>query len=359
MKERVIALNIDLLKRLCETPGVPGREDRVRELIKSESEGLFDEITTDPMGSLICTRRARGSGGGSKAKRVLLLCHMDEIGFYVKHIDSKGFLRVQNAGGFDTRNLFARRVRISTREHGDIIGVMNPGGRPIHIATEEDKKKIPEMKEFIIDLGLPAEKVNEMIRVGDMVTIEEPFIEVGDKLVSKCLDNRLACWVGIEAVRGIEKAGVNHAADITVAFTVQEEVGLRGARTSSFGIEPDIAIGVDTTLACDTPGVPEDESVTVQGKGVGIGVMDGSMIADWRLIEDLEKVALANDIPVQRTILPRGGQDGGAAQMAASGCRAAALLVGLRNIHTVTEMADRVDVQAYRDLLTKWLPTVE
>lgn len=364
-------MNIELLKRLCETPGVPGREDRVRELIEKEAKGLFDEIRTDAMGSLLCRREPRagkGAGGskkksagkaGTKPPSVMLLCHMDEIGFYVKHIDSNGYIRVQNAGGFDARNLFARRVKVCTKSHGDIAGIMNPGGRPIHIATEEDKKKIPEIKDFLIDTGLPAEKVKDRVRVGDMVVLDAPFTEMGDKIVSKCLDNRLACWVGIEAIRAIDKAGVGHAAEIYVAFTVQEEVGLRGARTSAHGVCPDIAIGVDTTLACDTPGVPEDESVTKQGEGVALGVMDGSMIADWKLIDELEAVGKKNKIPTQRSILPRGGQDGAAAQMASCGCRAAAVLVGLRNIHTVTEMADMTDVKAYRDLLAAWLPTVE
>lgn len=360
-------MNVDLLKRLCETPGIPGREERVRALLEKEVEGLFDEVRTDPMGSLICRRGPRsGAKGGASKKgsgksaptKVLLLCHMDEIGFYVRHIDDNGFIRVNPAGGFDTRNLFSRRVRVCA-EKDDLLGVMNPGGRPIHIATEEDKKKVPEIKEFIIDLGMDAKDVRKKVRVGDMVVLEEPFLELDSKFVSKCLDNRLACFLGVEAIRAIEKAGDAHAAEIYVVFTVQEEVGLRGARTSSFGVEPDIAIGVDTTLACDTPGVPVEESVSKQGEGVGIHIMDSSMIADFKLIEDLEAVARKHKIPHQRTILPRGGQDGAGAQQGGAGCRAAAVVVGLRNIHTVTEMADKRDVQAYIDLMATWLPTVK
>ncbi len=352
-------MNIDLLKRLCETPGIPGREERVRELIMKESEGLFDEMRVDAMGSLICRRAPRGGGGSDAPTRVLLMCHMDQIGFYVRHIDEKGFVRVQPAGGFDTRNLFARKVRVCTRENGDLLGVMNPGGRPIHIATEEDKKKIPDIKEFVIDLGLPGEEVKEKVTIGDMVVLDATLEEMGGKLVSQCLDNRLACWVGIEAIRALENSGDSHPCEVYVDFTVQEEVGLRGARTSAYAVEPDIAIGVDTTLSCDTPGVPDDESVSKQGEGVVIGVMDGSMIGDHTLVEELESVASSREIPTQRSILPRGGQDGGAAQMGRSGCRAGALLVGLRNIHTVTEIADRTDVAAYRDLIASWIPTVE
>ena len=355
-------MNIDLLKRLCETPGIPGREERVRALIETEIAGLFDDTRTDPMGSLICTRHPRPGGGpaspGEDATRVLLLSHMDEIGFYVRHVDDSGFLRVNPAGGFDVRNLFSRRVLVSTARHGDLPGVMNPGGKPIHIASEEDKKKIPEISEFFIDLGLPGPRVREMVRVGDMVTLLEPFVQMGDKAVSKALDNRVACWLGIEAIRALDASGAGHACAITVAFTVQEEVGLRGARTASFGVEPDLAIGLDVTLACDTPGVPTEEAVTRQGAGAGLHMMDASFISDARLIHDLEALSEKQGIAVQRTILPRGGQDGAAGQQARSGARAVGVVVGTRYIHTVTEMIDTRDLAAARDLLAAWLATI-
>lgn len=353
-------MNIDLLKRLCETPGVPGREERVRALIEKEVSGLFDEIRTDPMGSLICTRHPRSGGNASPssgAKRVMLLCHMDEIGFYVKYIDDQGFIRVNPAGGFDTRNLFSRRVLVCTREHGDLRAVMNPGGKPVHIASEEDKKKVPQINEFFIDTGYDAERVKEMVAIGDMVVLDEPFIEAGEKVVSKALDNRVACWLGIESVRALESS--DHACEITVAFTVQEEIGLRGAKTASFGVAPDIGIGIDVTLACDTPGVPDDERVTKQGDGVGLHIMDASIISDYQLINELEAVAKERTIPAQRTILPRGGQDGAAAQQSGAGARAAGLVVGTRYIHTVTEMVDKRDLAAARDLLAAWMPTVK
>lgn len=358
-------VNVDLLKNLCETPGIPGREERVRDLIRKEIEGLFDETRVDSMGNLICRRNpTKGAGkkkgedkGPGRPTRVLLLCHMDEIGFYVKGVDEQGFVRLQNAGGFDTRNLFSRRVRVCT-DKGDFLAVMNPGGRPIHIASEEDKKKIPEVKDFLVDMGMRPEKVRKSVKVGDYVVMDEPAILVGDKFVSKAIDNRLACWLGIEAVRAIVADKAVHACELHVVFTVQEEVGLRGAHTASFGVEPDIAIGLDTTLACDTPGVPVEECVTKHGAGVGLHVMDSSFISDYRLIDDLEKVAQKNKIPYQRTILARGGQDGAAGQQARSGARAAGLVVGTRYIHTVTEMIDLGDLAAARDLLAKWIPTV-
>lgn len=340
-------MNLDLLKRLCETPGVPGHEERVRALIEAEIAGLFDEVTTDPMGSLLCRRNAKKKG----APRVMLLCHMDEIGFLVSHISKEGFLYLQPAGGFDPRNLFSRRVLVCT-DDGDLKAVMNPGGKPIHISSPEDRKKVPEVGEFFVDTGL-GEAARDRVKVGDYVVMDEPFLDLGQKVVSKALDNRIACWLGIEAVRALGKKG--RGAEIHVAFTSQEEVGLRGARTAAFAVRPDIGLGIDVTLACDTPGIPEKDRTTELGKGFGLHIRDGSFIADKALVAEIEAVALKRKIPHQRTLLAAGGQDGAAAQQAAAGARAVGIVVGTRYIHTVTEMIDKTDLQAALDILTAYL----
>ncbi|MEL6570718.1 MAG: M20/M25/M40 family metallo-hydrolase [Pseudomonadota bacterium] len=340
-------MNIDLLKALCETPGVPGNEHRVRDLITQEIDGLFDEVQTDPMGSLLCKR----NGTGDAPTKVMLLCHMDEIGFLVSHISKDGFLYLNPVGGFDARNLFSRRVRVCTDE-GDYLGVMNPGGKPVHIASPEDRKKVPVVTDFFVDLGL-GKKSHDIIKVGDFVVMEEPLIEIGDKIVSKALDNRIACWLGIEAIRALGDGG--RGAEIHVAFTCQEEVGLRGARTSSFAIKPDIGIGIDVTLSCDTPGVPEKDKTTTQGAGFGLHVRDSSFIADRELVNEIEALAIKKDIPYQRTMLASGGQDGAAAQQAAAGARAVGIVVGTRYIHTVTEMIEKGDLQAALDILVAYL----
>ncbi|MBT0957393.1 M20/M25/M40 family metallo-hydrolase [Alphaproteobacteria bacterium KMM 3653] len=344
-------MNIDLLKALCETPGVPGNEDRVRDLIKSEIEGLFDEVVVDPMGSLLCRRDA---GKGEAPQKVMLLCHMDEIGFLVSHISDKGFVYLQPVGGFDPRNLFSRRVMVCA-EGGDLKGVMNPAGRPIHISGPEERKKVPLVTDFYVDLGMDGAAVKKAVKVGDMVVMDEPFLEMGDKVVSKALDNRIACWLGIEAIRGLgqEKTGC----EIHVVFTTQEEVGLRGARTASFAVRPDIGIGIDTTLACDTPGVPEQDRTTKQGEGFGLHVRDSSFIADKGLVAEIDALATKLEIPFQRTMLRAGGQDGAAAQQAAAGARAVGIVVGTRYIHTVTEMIHKSDLEAARDILTAYLKT--
>ncbi len=365
-----MAENIDLLKRLCETPGVPGREERVRALIQKEVAGLFDSTTTDAMGNLICRRgprNAKAAKGKSKAPkgkqsderplRVMLLAHMDEIGFYVTAIDKNGFLWMNAAGGFDTRNLFSRRVLVCT-DGGDFRGVMNPGGRPIHISAPKDREKIPEVKEFFVDTGMKVEEVKEKFRVGDFVVMDEPAIEIGGKIVSKALDNRVACWLGIESVRKLDASKSGHACEIVVAFTTQEEVGLRGAKTASHSVLPDIGLGLDVTLSCDTPGVPDEEAVTKQGEGFGLHIKDSSFIADHTLVAEIEALAKKHKIPYQRTILAAGGQDGAAAQQAAAGARAVGIVVGTRYIHSVTEMIDRKDLLAARDILAAYLAVV-
>ena len=361
-------MNIELLGRLCETPGVPGREHRVRALIEDEIDGLFDEVSTDTMGSLICRRHPRPAAAGRKKTKkktagarpatdplvVMLLCHMDEIGFYVQSIDDQGFVRIDPAGGFDPRNLFSRRVLVCT-DDGDLPGVMNPGGRPLHISTPEDRKKVPEINEFFVDTGLPAGEVKERVRIGDYIVMDEPLREMGGKIVGKAIDNRAACWLGIEAVRALDKAGTGHACEIVVAFTVQEEVGLRGAKTAAFAVRPDVGIGVDTTLACDTPGVPSNEAVSTHGEGFALHVKDGSFISDPDLVRQIESIAKRKKIKYQRSVLARGGQDGAAAQQAAAGARAVGITVGTRYIHTVTEMIDSGDLAAARSILTAYM----
>ena len=344
-------MNIDLLKRLCETPGVPGHEDRVRSLIENEVKGLFDHVETDPMGSLLCRRDATKKG----APKVMLLCHMDEIGFLVSHVSDTGFAYIQPVGGFDPRTLFARRVLVCTAG-GDLKGVMNPAGKGLHISSPEERKKIPEVTDFYIDTGL-GEAAKDKIAVGDMVVMDEPLVEMGDKVVSKALDNRIACWLGIEAIRALGKKK-GRGAEIHVAFTSQEEVGLRGARTAAFRIRPDIGIGVDTTLACDTPGVPEQDRTTEQGKGFGLHVRDSSFIADKALVAEIAALAEAEGIPYQRTMLRAGGQDGAAAQQAAAGARAVGIVVGTRYIHTIAEMIHKTDLEAARDILAAYLKQI-
>jgi tetrahedral aminopeptidase len=340
-------MNLKLLKSLSEAPGVPGREERVREILAREVKGVFDSAEVDPLGSLIARKKPKTRG----ARKVLLACHIDEIGFYVRLVDEKGFVRIQNVGGFDTKNLLARRVRIQCSDGEELVGLMNPGGRPIHIAKEEDRKKIPEIGDFFIDLCLPAEQVQKKVRVGDPVTLMASFDEIGDCVSGKCLDNRVAAFVAIEAMKKVKTLKY----EVILACTVQEEVGLRGAGPAAYSAEPDIAIAIDTTIAVDTPGVPGDEMITKLHEGVAITMMDSSFIADRKLVDEFESVAKKRKIPHQLSILTRGGTDAGAMQRIRGGYRALTVSIPTRYIHTVTECVSKKDLQSAIDLLAAWL----
>ncbi len=359
----------ELLRKLNETPGVSGREERIRELVLAETRGLWDETRVDPMGSLICLKRAAGSKaaraasrrGGNlsnghsaarRAPRVMLACHMDEIGFYVRYIDEDGYLRIQNAGGFDTRNLFARKVLVQGKR--DLIGALNPGGRPVHIASEADKNKVPQINEFYVDLFMPRSEVVKLVEIGDPVTLVQQTELIGDAILGKAMDNRVALWVAINAVR---KAADALQYDVYMVGCVQEEVGLRGATTAAYGVEPDVGVAIDVTLACDTPGVGKDEAVSQLGKGVAIKVMDSASISHRGLFDEFVELARKKRIAFQREVLPRGGTDAAAVQRARGGARAITLSIPTRYIHTVTETIHRKDAQAAVDLLAAWLST--
>lgn len=345
----------EFLRKLTETPGISGREERVRDLILAETEGLWDETRIDPMGSLICVKRAtakptKGKKGDAPPQKVMLACHTDEIGFYVRFIDEDGHLRIQNVGGFDTRNLFARRVLVQGRK--DLIGVLNPGGRPVHIASDEDKKKIPEIKDFYVDLFMPPAQVRKLVEIGDPISLYQTTEMIGDSISGKAMDNRIATWVAINAIR---KAAGNLKYDVYFAACVQEEVGLRGAGTAAYGIEPDIGIAIDVTLACDTPGVNDDERITTFGGGAAIKVMDSASISHRGLFEEFVRIARAKKIAHQLEVLPRGGTDAGAVQRTRAGNKSITLSVPTRYIHTVTESVHRKDAKAAVDLLAAYL----
>ena len=348
-------MNTTLLENLVAAPGVPGREHRIRKLTLSEIEGLFDEVNVDPMGSIIGIKKATKTNSDAPQK-VMLAAHMDQIGFIVRFIDDKGFIRIQNVGGFDTRNLFARLVTICPDPNDpskDIPGVLNPAGKPVHIATEEERNKIPKIEDFNIDTGLSPEEVKQKVKIGDMVVLQAKCVEMGNNFVSQCMDNRIACWIVIEALRQLK----DHACEIHCVFTVQEEVGLRGALASSYTVNPDIGIAIDTTLACDTPGIPDDLSTSRMGNGAGITVLDASAIADYDLVETFNKLAVDRNIPHQRSAMARGGTDSGGIQRTRGGSRTFTLSCPTRYIHTITEMVSKTDMTACKDLLAAFLET--
>ncbi|GAA5534670.1 putative aminopeptidase YsdC [Deinococcus aluminii] len=347
-------LRLDLLRQLSDLNGVPGNEDAVRDFVLRELEGLADEVRVDALGNVIALKKGRGeaSEGEHRRERIMLSAHMDEIGFLVRFIDDKGFVRVQALGGFDPRNLFARNVTVQTRG-GPLPGVLTPGGRPVHIATPEDRKKVPEIKEFFVDLGLDAEEVRRRVRVGDMVTLDQTARQVGHLIVGKAMDDRASVFLQLEALRRLADTPPRH--DVVAVFSVQEEVGLRGAVVAAYGVEPTLGIGLDVTLAVDTPGVGPDEAVTRLGDGIGIKVFDSSMISTRWLVDELVDLAEREGIPYQLEVLPLGGTDGAAIQKTRAGVPSVTLSVPTRYIHTIVEAVHAKDLRAGVDLLVAYL----
>ncbi len=335
---------MDLLKRLCETPGIAGHEDAVRAVVAEELRPLVDELRVDTLGNLIGTKR--GAGG----PRVMIAAHMDEIGFLVKHVDDRGFLRLQPVGGFDARVLIAQRVLVHG-VGGVLRGVVQPAAKPIHLLEPGEAGKSPKLDELFVDVGLGGDAVRAAVEVGDMVTLDRTTEPVGDAVVSKALDDRLGVYVMIEAVRAMGGG----TAEVVAVATTQEEVGLRGAQTAAYALEPDIAVALDVTLAGDVPGGAGEQTVTRLGDGVAIKVFDSSHLANPKLLRHLRDLAHHHGIACQLEVLPRGGTDAGAMQRARAGAPAITLSIPTRYVHTVNEMASTADIDATVALLARFL----
>jgi endoglucanase len=338
------SINIELLKRLCETPGIASREDRVREVVIKELRPLVDELTVDVMGNVIAVKK--GSGG----PRVMIAAHMDEIGFLVRHIDDQGFVRLQPVGGFDPRVLIAQRVLVHTSDGRSYRGAVQPAAKPIHLLDPSDVKA-PKLEELFVDLGMPGDEVREVVEIGDMVTLDRTLEEDGDCVVSKSLDDRVGVFVMIEALR----AATGNTAEIVAVATTQEEVGLRGARAAAFTVEPDIGIALDVTLAMDVPGGAPELAVSRLREGVALKVFDSSHLTNPKLLRHFRYLADQHQIRYQLEVLPRGGTDAGAMQSARGGAAAITISIPTRYVHTVNETASVADIAATIQLLARYI----
>ncbi len=344
-----MSLNIELLKKTCEIAGVPGYEERIRNLVIREVEPLVDSLEVDNMGSVIALKKGSNNPDG---KRVMVAAHMDEIGFIVTHIDDNGFLRFHTLGGFDPKTLTAQRVVVHGKK--DLVGVM--GSKPIHVMTAEERTKNPKITDYFIDLGMKGEEVKEIVRIGDVVTRERAMIEMGNCVNCKSIDNRVSVFILIETLRRLEKVPY----DVYGVFTVQEEVGLRGANVAAHSINPDFGIGLDTTIAFDLPGAQPHEKITSLGEGTAIKVMDASAICDYRMVDFMKKMADQHQIKWQLEVLTAGGTDtAGVQRMGKQGAIAGAISVPTRHLHQVIEMADKDDIESSIRLLEACLENMD
>ena len=333
-------IDIALLKEFSETPGVSGFEGRIRQTVTEFISPFVDEYYNDNMGNLIAIKRGKGD------KKVMLAGHLDEIGFIVSHINDEGFIRFHPLGGFDPKTLTAQRVILHGKK--DIIGVM--GSKPVHMMTKEEMGKPLSIKDFFIDTGLPKEELDKYIEIGTAITRERELIEMGECINGKSLDNRIAVYIIAELLRELKDVELPY--DLYAVFTVQEEVGVRGAMIASHAINPDFAIAIDGTVAFDLPGAQPQEQCTQLGKGTAIKIMDSMTICDPRLVKYLKDLADKNDISWQAELLPAGGTDTAAMQRyGKNGSIAGALSVPMRHLHQVIEMVHKKDVRDTIDLL--------
>lgn len=343
---------VELLKKLSEVKGISGAERDVARLVKKELEGVADKIEFDNLGSLIATL-----DGDKDAPKVLLAAHMDEVGFVVRQIEKGGFLRVHNVGGWWGHVVLAHEWTITTREGKEYIGVS--GAQPPHGMPPEQRNKVMEIKDIYIDLGVSSDEdvKNLGIRVGDTVTPLQTFriLNDGKTLLGKAWDDRVSVAVGIEVLRRLKAEG--HHASVSLAATVQEEVGLRGARTSAHFVKPDLAFAIDVTMSYDLPGSPALD--TKLGAGVALSVMDGSVIAHRGLFDHVEKVAKEKGVKYTYDLLTAGGTDSGEIHKTLDGIVNMTVSIPCRYFHSHVSLVHYDDFEATIDLLVNVIKGVD
>jgi putative aminopeptidase FrvX len=325
----------NLLTKLLTTPGPSGYEGDAAAVWR-EAAAAFAEVSADSLGSSVA--RVRGSGGGPL---LAIVGHIDEIGVHVSHIDDDGFLRFGSVGGWDPIILVGQRVTLTTRD-GSIPGVI--GKKPIHLMKDEDRKRVPELKELHIDIGASdGEDARAMVRIGDVAVIAgEPIELPNGRIVSRALDNRIGCYVALEAARLVAEAG-DAVGDVAAVAVVQEEITFAGSRTTAFSLAPDLAIAVDVTFATDQPGVELGE-LTKHPLGSGPVITRGSTIHP-RVFELLHQTAEAEGIPFTVAASGRGtGTDADAIHLSRAGIPTALISVPLRYMHSPVELCELEDV---------------
>lgn len=336
-----------MLKDLTDAKGIPGNEREPREVMKKYIEPFADEITTDGLGSLIAKKVGKENG-----PRVMIAGHLDEVGFMVTQIDDKGFIRFQTVGGWWSQVMLAQRVTIVTSK-GDVTGVI--GSKPPHILSPEARKKPVDIKDMFIDIGASSrEEASEWgVKPGDMVVPYFEFTVMNNEkmLLAKAWDNRIGCAIAIDVMKQLKDE--KHDNVLYSVGNVQEEVGLRGAKTSAYAVKPDIGFAVDVGIAGDTPGITEKEAMSKMGKGPQILLYDASMVSHKGLRDFVTSVADELNIPYQFDLVPGGGTDAGSIHLAHEGVPSLAIGIATRYIHSHAAMLHRDDYENAVKLLVE------
>lgn len=333
-------MSFELLKLLCSTPGAPGHEKDFSELVKKELSSYADELYDDTMGNVYAVKK----GKGESPRTIMIAAHMDEIAFLVRSIDANGFISVYPLGGFTAAHLVAQKVLI----YG--VNEVIPGVFGTKATMSEySPGKVTDM---FIDTGLDGAAVKEKVRVGDVVTMDAPLVEMGNFYTGKTLDDRVGVYVMMEVFKKIE----NNQDTIVAVATVQEEVGMRGAKGAAFRVEPDMGIALDITVAGDAPGSDSSMFNVKMGDGVALKLVDQVAISHRGLVNFFRDLAEKKEIKHQLELLPAGGTDAGAMQVVKrGGIPVITLSIPNRYTHTVVESCHKADVQATIDLLTAFI----
>lgn len=324
-----------LIQKLTETFSPSGYESAIRDVIRAEVESLADDLRVDALGSLIAHKAP--TGGAGPAKKIMIAAHMDEIGIIATHIDENGFVRFTGIGGVYPRNLPGGRVRFFNGTPG-----------VIYLEPSEKPGDSQPLEKCYIDVGASSNK-NHPIKIGDVASFDRSFLEMGDRLVAKSMDDRIGCAVAIEALRALK--ATPH--EVYFVFTTQEEVGTRGAETSAYGIDPDLGFSIDVTAWGDTPG---QKGFTMDlGKGPAIKIKDSGMLSDPRIVNWMIRTAEKAHLPYQREVLQGGSTDARAMQLVRAGVPVGCISIPCRYVHSPSEMVDYNDVQNAVKLITALL----
>ena len=335
---------MELMKELSLTPGVSGSEEKIAEIIERELKDTVDSIERDTMGNLIATKK-----GEKKAPTIMLASHMDEIGLMVSYIDDKGYLKFTTIGGINDQMLMNQTV-IVHGSYADVVGVI--GSKPPHVTKPEERNKVIKASDMFIDIGACSkEDAEEMVSVGDVITFKSWFEEFpNDLIMGKALDNRVGCYVMMEVLKRVDTR-----ATVYGVGTVQEEVGLKGAKTSAFKLDPDMAIALDVTLSGDHPGIKPEEAPVVMGKGPALVLADASgrgILTAKSIKEMLMKAGDENDIDYQLEVSDGGTTDGTAIHLTKEGIATGVLSVPTRYIHTTVSVCSMKDIESTIQLIT-------
>lgn len=330
---------LTMLKDLTDANAISGHEKAARDVMEKYIAPYADEVYTDHLGSLIAKKTGR-----EKGPKIMVAGHLDEVGFMVTRIDKDGFLFFQTIGGWWNQVMLAQRVTIMTKV-GDLTGVI--GSKPPHILSPEARKKPVDIKEMFIDIGASSKAEAEEfgVRPGDSVVPYFEFTQMKNEkmLLAKAWDNRIGCAIAIDVLKQLKDQA--HPNTVYGVGTIQEEVGLRGAKTSAHLIEPDIAFGVDVGIAGDTPGVSDKDADSKLGEGPQIILYDASMISHKGVRDLVVETAEENNIPYQYATMAGGGTDSGAIHLTANGVPALSITVATRYIHSHAAMLHRDDFE--------------